>query len=219
MPNKPKVLITTVPFADKNRLPLELLEKAGIAYQLNPYDKKLTEDQLAELVGDFDALIAGTEVISAKVMSRASQLKFISRVGIGLDGVDLLAAREKAIKVSYTPDAPAPAVADLTLAMMLSLLRSTHFSNAQMHQGKWQRIFGRRLGEVTVGIIGVGRIGTGVLQRMKGFGMRQVLVHDLKPNHALDKDFDIAWVSKEQVYREADVISLHVPLTHLTREI
>ncbi len=212
-----KVLITTVPFGENNRLPLDLLEKAKIQYQINPYGKKLTEDQLSELIRDIDVLVAGTEPITDKVMAQAQKLKFISRVGIGLDSIDLIAARERGIKVSYTPDAPAPAVAELALCMMLSLLRSVHVSNQQMRQGNWKRIFGRRLAGTTVGIIGVGRIGTHLLRLMRGFGKIRVLVNDILPNRELDREFEIEWVTKEKIYREADVISLHLPLTPLTR--
>ena len=217
-----RALITTVPFGDKNRLPLELLENAGIEYLINPHNKKLTEDQLADLVADFDVIIAGTEAITDKVMARANKLKLISRVGIGLDSVDLKAAKRRGIKVSYTPDAPAPAVAELTLGIMLTLLRSVHVSNALMHQGTWQRIFGRRLAEVAVGIIGVGRIGARVLRRMKGFGTPRILVNDIMPNRELNrelKEFKLEWVTKEQIYKEADIISLHVPLTQLTKNM
>ncbi len=214
-----KVLITTVPFGDKNRLPLELLENAGIEYLINPHNMKLTEDQLAELVADFDVIIAGTEHITDKVMARASNLKLISRVGIGLDNVDLMAAKRRGIRVSYTPDAPAPAVAELTLAMMITLLRSVHVSNTQMHQGKWQRIVGRRLAEITLGIIGVGRIGARVLRRVMAFGTPQLLVNDIMPNYELNREFKLEWVTKEQIYREADIISVHVPLTHLTKNM
>lgn len=214
-----KALITTVPFGDKNRLPLELLENAGIEYLINPLNKKLTEDQLADMVGDFDVIIAGTELITDKVMARAPKLKLISRVGVGLDGVDLMAAKKRGIKVAYTPDAPAPAVAELTLGMMLMLLRSVHVSNAQMHEGKWQRIFGRRLAEVTVGIIGVGRIGTRVLRRTKAFGTPRILVNDTMPDYELNREFKLDWVTKEQIYKEADIISLHLPLTHLTKNM
>ena len=105
-----KALITTVPFGDNNRLPLELLERSNIEYLINPLNKKLTEDELAEMVTDFDVIIAGTEQISERVMNNATKLKHISRVGIGLDSVDLLAARKEGIRVSYTPDAPTSAV-------------------------------------------------------------------------------------------------------------
>ena len=88
------------------------------------FNKKITGDQLTDIISDFDVIIAGTEPITEKVMNRATNLKLISRVGIGLDSVDLLAAQERDIKVSYTPDAPSVAVSELTLGFMLTLLRS-----------------------------------------------------------------------------------------------
>lgn len=214
-----KVLITTVPFGDKNRLPIEQLEAAGIEYLINPIGRKLKEAELAEMVTDFDVLIAGTEPITDMVMSRASRLKLISRVGIGLDSVDLLAAERRGIRVSYTPDAPAPAVAELTIGLMLSLLRSVHTANTQMHRGEWHRYFGRRLSEVTIGIIGAGRIGGGVLRRLAGFGTSRVLVNDICPNLQVAPELKIEWVGKEEIYREADLISLHLPLTAQTKNM
>ena len=112
-----KVLITTVPFGDINHLPIDLLENAGIDYRINPFNKKITEDQLSDIISDFDAIIAGTEPITEKVMKRATNLKLISRVGIGLDSVDLRVAQKQGIKVSYTPDAPNPAVSEITLVL------------------------------------------------------------------------------------------------------
>ena len=215
----PKVLITTVPFGDRDRLPLELLENSGIEYLINPFNKKITEDQLTDIITDFDVIIAGTEPITEKVLNRATNLKLISRVGIGLDSVDLLAAQKRGIKVSYTPDAPSLAVAELTLGLMLTLLRSVHVSNSQMHQGQWNRFFGKRLEEVTVGIIGVGRIGTGVLKRLKGFGTKKILVNDIETNRELDSKYKLEWTSKEKIYKEADIISLHTPLTKLTKNM
>lgn len=215
----PKALITTVPFADKNPLPIQLLESAGIGYLVNPIGRKLKEDELAEMVGDFDVLIAGTEPITEEVMSRAPKLKLISRVGIGLDSVDLLAAERRGIQVSYTPDAPAPAVAELTVGMMLTLLRHVHLANAQMHRGEWHRYFGRRLSEVTIGIIGVGRIGSRVLQHLEGFGSPRVLANDLQPCVLDSQGAKVEWTDKETIYRDADLISLHLPLTAVTKNM
>ena len=149
-----RVLITTVPFAKTNRLPIELLDAAGIEYVINPLDKKLTAEELEAMIGEFDAVIAGTELISKSVLENAPRLQIISRVGVGLDGVDLNAARNRDIVVTYTPDAPAPAVAELAIGNIISLLRGTHQSNLMMHQKKWERVFGRRIPEVTIGIIG-----------------------------------------------------------------
>jgi D-3-phosphoglycerate dehydrogenase / 2-oxoglutarate reductase len=215
----PKALITTVPFADKNRLPIELLEGAGIEYLINPIGRRLKEEELAEMVSDFDVLIAGTEPITDRVMQSGSKLKLISRVGIGLDSVDLLAAERRGIQVSYTPDAPAPAVAELAMALMLSLLRGVHVANLQMHRGVWQRHFGRRIAEITVGIIGAGRIGARVLRRIPAFGTPRVLVNDINPDSKLVPELKLEWVGKEEIYRHADLISLHLPLTPLTKNM
>lgn len=215
----PKALITTVPFGDKNRLPLELLEAAGIEYLVNPIGRKLKEDELADMISDFDVLIAGTEPITDKVMGRASRLKLISRVGIGLDSVDLLAAERRGVHVSYTPDAPAPAVAELTVGFMLTLLRHVHVANAQLHRGEWHRHFGRRIPEVTIGIIGVGRIGRRVLTRLSSFGTPRILANDVHPDTRLVPELKLEWVGKDEIYRQADVISLHVPLTAHTKNM
>lgn len=212
----PRVLITTVPFAGKSRLPLQRLEAAHVDYVINPLGRKLKEDELAEMVSEFDVLIAGTEPITEKVLSRASRLKLISRVGIGLDSVDLLAAERYGIHVSYTPEAPAPAVAELTIGLMLSLLRSVHVANAQLHRGEWVRHLGRRIPEVTIGIIGMGRIGRRVVTRLTGFGTPHLLVNDLKPDLTLCPELNLEWVDKEEIYRKADVITLHIPRTPLT---
>jgi D-3-phosphoglycerate dehydrogenase len=152
-------------------------------------------------------------------MDAGRRLKLISRVGIGLDGVDLLAAEQRSIQVSYTPDAPAPAVTELTLGLMLSLLRSIHVANAQLHAGHWHRHFGRRIAEVTIGIIGTGRIGTRVLRRISAFGTPRVLANDIVPNPKLVPELKLEWVDKEEIYRNADVISLHVPMTAQTKNM
>ena len=215
-----KVLITTVPFSDKNNLPIDLLVKAGIEFHINPIGRKLKENELADIISEFDILIAGTEAITAKVIERATRLRLISRVGIGLDGVDLLAAKQRNILVSYTPEAPAPAVAELTLGLMLSLLRSIHISNSNMHNGIWNRYFGRRLSDVTIGIIGAGRIGGRVLKSLIQLGQTNILVNDINKNLILDNaDSKLKIVDKEVIYRKSDLISLHLPLTSLTRDM
>ncbi|WP_026375611.1 phosphoglycerate dehydrogenase [Aestuariibacter salexigens] len=214
-----KALITTIPFAEKDGFPLELLKGAGIAYQINPLGRKITEQELADMISDFDILIAGTEPITANVMDNAKNLKLISRVGIGLDNVDLHEARRRRIKVAYTPDAPAPAVAELTIGLLISLLRHVPLSNHQIHSGEWTRHFGKRIADSTIGIIGLGRIGTRVLRRLKCFGTPRILVNDIKPDPELTRLHKIEWVAKETLYKESDLITLHVPLTPLTHNM
>jgi D-3-phosphoglycerate dehydrogenase len=213
------VLITTVPFGAHNRLPIDLLESVGADFEINPLGRRLKEEELAEMAASTEILIAGTEPITARVMDAAPNLRLISRVGIGLDSVDLIAARERGIAVSYTPEAPAPAVAELTFGLMLSLLRNTHVANLMMHKGEWHRHMGRRIPEVTIGIIGTGRIGSRVLRRLVPFGTPRILVNDLDPQPNLVPELRLEWVGKETIYQEADVISLHLPMTKQTRNM
>tara|TARA_B110000008_G_scaffold276620_1_gene316240 strand:+ start:2035 stop:3009 length:975 start_codon:yes stop_codon:yes gene_type:complete len=215
----PKVLITTVPFADKNSLPIELLDGVGVEWLINPLGRKLNEDELADMIEDVDVLIAGTELISEKVLNRAKQLKLISRVGIGLDSVDLIKARELGIAVSYTPDAPAPAVTELTIGLILSLLRNIHVANSELHKQDWHRHFGRRIPETTIGIIGAGRIGGRVVRRLAAFGSPRILINDINPVSDVTEKLKLEWVDKDTIYREADVISLHVPMTKKTHNM
>lgn len=214
-----RVLVTTVPFGVHNSFPFELLESTGVNFEINPLGRRLKELELAEMAAETEILIAGTEPITAAVMDAAPNLRFVSRVGVGLDNVDLLAARERGIIVAYTPEAPAPAVAELTFGLMLSLLRHTHVANLKMHRGVWDRHMGRRLSEVTIGIIGTGRIGSRVLRRIPVFGTPRTLVNDLDPRHNLVPELKLEWVSKETIYREADVISLHIPMTKNTHNM
>lgn len=213
-----KVLITTVPFAEKDRQPLKMLEDSKIKYLINPLNRKLTESELIEMLSDYDALIAGTEKISQTVINSAPKLKHISRVGIGLDNVDLLAAKEKGIKVSYTPDVPAPAIAELTIAMMLSLLRSTHVSNDNMHKGKWLKVMGRRLAKVKIGLIGIGRVSTLIIKYLQAFESPTIFANDISEK-AKNSSLPVNWVTKDKIFKEADVISLHLPLTKLTKNL
>ncbi len=214
-----KVLITTVPFGKKDRFPLELLENSSIEYIVNPLDRKLTTADLIKLIPDIDGIIAGTEIINEDVLKYANKLKIISRVGIGLDGVDLNYCLNNNINVSYTPEAPGPAVAEMTIGLIISLLRYLHVSNSQMHLGKWNRIFGKRISEISIGIIGVGRIGSRVLRRLKVFGTPKILLNDIMPDHSIDGVMKVEWTTKKEIYKKADLISLHTPLTRQTKNM
>ena len=213
------ILVSTVPFASHDRLPLELLRSIGAQVTINPIGKRLQEEELAELIPATEILIAGTEPITRKVMEAAPSLRLIARVGVGLDNVDLLAARDRGIEVTYTPEAPAPAVAELTIGLMVSLLRNTHTANTLLHDGQWHRFMGRRIGESTIGVIGVGRIGSRVIHLLSSFGVRRFITNDVEPRGDSLQGIDVEWVGQGQVFREADIVTLHVPLTLDTRNM
>jgi D-3-phosphoglycerate dehydrogenase len=209
-----------VPFGEVDPRPLELLDAAEIAYAINPLRRRLKEQELAEMIGDYTAVIAGTEPISDLVMVAGSRLRLIARVGIGLDNVDLAAARSRGIAVTYTPDAPSPAVAELTLGLMINLLRGVGVADRDVRRGAWQRIMGRRLSECVVGVIGCGRVGKRVIRHLRGaFPEVRILVNDIAPDIDSPDLTSVEWTTKEGVYEHADVITLHLPLTSATHQL
>ena len=212
------MLITTVPFGEVDRRPLALLEAEGVDYAMNQLGRRLRSEELGDLIEDVDVLIAGTEPITASVLKRGKRLRLICRVGIGLDSVDLLEARRRGVLVSYTPDAPAPAVAEMTAGLILSLLRSLPRADRGLRDGVWHRFLGRRLAELTVGVIGVGRVGKRLIRHLQGFGPK-ILANDLLPDPGFGAAFNVRWVDKETIYKEADVITLHLPLTSVTQNL
>lgn len=214
-----RVLITTVPFGVQ-RLPLDLLEADGIEYVINPIGRRLEEDELAGMIGDFGVMIAGTEPITERVMAAAPHLRLISRVGIGLDSVDLSAARARGITVSYTPEAPSPAVAELAVGLMLALLRDIPGADRLMRNGVWRRAMGRRLSSMTVGVVGVGRIGRRVIRHLAGgFPGVRILANDLVTDPGFGARYAVEWRDKDDLYRESDIVTLHLPLTPETRQL
>ena len=214
-----KVFISTFPFGERNDAPIKLLKAAGIPYEINPLNRKLTENELMKYIGNSTALIAGTEIISHDVIKNAKCLKLISRVGIGLDGVDLVSARKRNIKISYTPDAPAPAVAELTIAFIFNLLRSVHLANNMMHKGIWKRYFGKRISEVSFGVIGYGRIGNLVVNKLVALGAKHIYVNDINLAAINPAPEIIKFVDKEVIFLKSDIVTLHVPLNNQTKDM
>jgi D-3-phosphoglycerate dehydrogenase / 2-oxoglutarate reductase len=214
-----RVLITTSPFGEQDPTALRLLDEAGIMYRLNPFGRRPREQELAELIGPYEVLIAGTEPITERVLDRAPNLRLIAHTGIGLDNIPLAAARARGIAVTYTPSAPSPAVAEFTIGQMLALLRGTVNADRGMRQGVWNRWVGRRLSGLTIGVIGVGRVGRLVIRHLRGFQPARILGNDLITDDSFAKQIGCIWTDKETIFREADIITLHVPLTRQTRHM
>src|SRR5215471_6283332 len=213
-----RILITTSPFGDADPTALRILDKEGIAYTLNPYGRRLRAEEVAELIGPYEVMIAGTEPITEAALNGAPNLRLIAHTGIGLDNIPLAAVRARGIAVTYTPSAPSPAVAELTIGQILALLRKTPDADRGMREGIWDRRIGRRLGQLTVGVIGVGRVGRLVIQRLQGWSPR-ILANDLIVDHEFASETGCIWTEAETIFREADIITLHVPLTRKTQHM
>lgn len=170
----------------------------GCEVVLNPYGRKLTEDETIAHLHGCDGLLAGLEPLSERVFSACPDLRAVARIGIGMENVDLAAAKRYNIKVSNTPDAPTDAVAEMTLAALLSIGRQIIPANADMHTGIWKKRMGFSLMGCSALIVGYGRIGKRFASLLEPFKVN-LLVYDLaQPG----KSF-------EELLPDADVISLH----------
>lgn len=205
----PRVLITTSSFDLEQNRALQQLQLTGIQITANPYGKRLTESEVAGLLdSDVVGMVAGVEPLTRPVMAKATGLKVISRCGIGLDNVDLEAAGELGIRVLNTPDAPTNAVAELTLALMLAVLRRVAQADRAMRQGEWKPQMGNLLSARTVGIVGYGRVGRQVAHLVHAFGAR-ILAHDTQ---AVEMPDHVERADLASLLKRSDIVTLHVPL-------
>lgn len=215
------VFIATSSFGQFNPEPLESLRAGGLQVKMNPLGRPLTEREIVQLAGDCVGIIAGTEPYTRDNLKSLSRLKVISRCGVGLDGIDLDETARMGIAVTYTPEAPTQAVAELTLGLILGLVRHIGSSNVQIRKGTWKKQMGRLLEELCIGVIGLGRIGRRVGDLLRRLDVR-VIGYDIQPDHSWARKNRVGIVGKEEVLRESDVLCLHLPyskeLHHLIGE-
>lgn len=207
---KNKVLTSPSSMGQCGSEPFDLLRENGYEVINNPYGRKLTEDEVIELAKDCVGIVAGVEPLTPRVMDALPNLKCISRVGVGMDNVDLEYAKQKGIIVVNTPDGPTRGVAELTLAMTLSLLRRIPQADAALHQRKWKKQIGNLFLDKKVGIIGLGRIGKSVAELFRGL-KNPVIGYDPFANEAWAKENGVELASFEEVLKQADILTLHVP--------
>ena len=184
---------------------MERLIDAGFTVTDNPYERRLTEQELTELLDDgYTGIIAGLEPLGRNVLE-TSELKVISRCGSGISNVDRKAADELGIRVFSTPDGPTTAVAELTLGALLGLLRSIPQADRHLHERDWLKIMGRQLSGATAVVVGYGRIGREVGRLLAAFGAEVVAVDPL-----LSESVDDARVlDLEEALPIADIVTLH----------
>ena len=182
---------------------------------------KLTPEELKKIIKDYDALLvrSGTKV-TKDVIEKADRMKIIGRAGVGLDNVDVGAASKKGIIVVNTPGGNTISTAEHTFSMMLALSRNIPQADLSMKKGEWERkkFMGVELYGKTLGIVGLGRIGTEVAKRALSFEMR-VLAFDPYLSFEKAKDLRIEPVDLKTLLEEADYITVHTPLTEDTKHI
>jgi D-3-phosphoglycerate dehydrogenase len=203
-----RVLISTSTFGVADPAPLKRLEQEGCEISLNPHGRVLTEDEVAQLLTDVDGLIAGTEPLSERVLTQSPRLRVISRVGVGIERIDLAAAERLGVQVFVTPDSLTDAVAELTLCAMLTLLRGVSEMNASLHAGRWEKHMGQLLRGKTVGIVGLGRIGRAVALLLEPFGVR-CIARDEEPEYEWAAAHGVEFMTLDELLRQADIVTVH----------
>lgn len=216
---KYRVLATPRSFAKSDPAPIRLLEENGCEVIRLPAGGHSLEEELSSALPEADAVIAGLEAYDEKLLSRGKKLRLISRYGVGYDKIDLRAAKERGILVTNTPGANSDSVADFTFALMLSAARNVSGMDAAIRAGRSEKpTSGLEVWGKTIGVIGTGRIGKGVIQRASGFQMK-ILANDAYPDQEFLGRFGGRYVDCDTIFREADYITLHAPLTEQTRNL
>ncbi len=209
-----KVLVTD-PLAPEA---VETLRKSG--HEVDA--RKATPEELLKIIKDYDALLVRSETkVTKAVIESGSRLKVVGRAGVGVDNIDVEAARAKGVAVVNAPLAATNAVAELTLAHMLALARNLHKADATMKAGQWEKkgLRGVELQGRTLGLIGVGRIGGRVAELARAFGMRVAFYDPYVPR---EREASVGGSKVDRVddlVASADFVSIHVPLTPETRNL
>ncbi len=204
-----KVLITPSSFGMCGEEPLELLKKNNISVVLNPYHRKMKPEEVIELGKDCNGLIAGVELLNKDVLSSLPLLTCISRVGVGIDNIDIDYAHKHGIEIRNTPDGPTLAVAELTIGLIFDVLRMITYRDRMIRQGAWNKDMGFLLKGKTVGIIGLGRIGRKVAEMTQMLGAI-VIGTDIYPNHAWCRQKNITLLPLHDLLTHSDIVCLHL---------
>jgi phosphoglycerate dehydrogenase-like enzyme len=210
------IAITAVTMRDDENEVARTLKEQGYRLAIHPRLTPPTAEEQRALLAEAVGLIAGSEPISREALQAAPRLRVVSRNGIGFDAVDLDAASELGIVVTYVPDAMVDAVADLTLGLLLASARRIVEYDAAMKRGEWRRVMGADVSGRTLGLVGAGRIGMAVARRAKAFRMRLV-AHDPYPNPLFVEELGGDYMPLEELLEVSDFVSLHLPASEATR--
>lgn len=207
-----RILVTPRSITRDGHPALQRLKTAGYELVFSTPGQQPTEEELQRLLPDCVGYLCGVEKVSAGVLSAAGQLRVISRNGTGVDNIDLDAASQRRIRICRAEGANARGVAELTLSLMLALVRGVAFSDRRMKEGAWERRGGFELEGRTLGLVGCGRVGRLVAQFALAFDM-QVLAYDPLANPSVRPPGRFEFVPLDALWAKADIVSFHCPPT------
>ncbi len=202
-----------LPFVDRFR---PILKHYGIELLFPDHvEERLKEEDILKFAGQFDGVICGDDPYTAKAIEAcAPRLKVISKWGTGIDSIDKKACKQFGVMIGNTPNAFTNPVADTVLGYMLAFVRRQPWMDLSMKRGIWDKIPGRTLGECTLGVIGVGRIGKAVLRRASAFGMTLLGNDIVEVDPHFVNDLRVEMTCLEDLLKQSDFVSLNTDLNH-----
>jgi phosphoglycerate dehydrogenase-like enzyme len=212
-----KVLITARSVSG-SRAALDLLHAAGVETAIESTPLPWDEAWLVDRTRDVDGIVFAMEPVSRRLIDAATRLKVIARPGVGFDTVDVAAATRRGIAVTIAAGANDQSVADFTFGLLLMGARGIDIGARSVRAHGWERPAGTEVWGKTLAIVGLGRIGRGVAQRARGFGMR-ILAVTRQPDPAVAAEHGLTYASLDEALAQADVVSLHAPLTPATENL
>lgn len=213
---KSRILVTPTSYAKNDPTLRSKLEAEVSEVVYNTTGHPLSSSELMEMITGCNGYIAGLDDIDRNVIEAAHQLKVISRYGVGVDKVDLDAAKENGIVVTNTPGANSVSVAELTIGLIISLARMIPAASEATKTGEWPRMSGLTLAGKVIGLLGFGAIGKNVARRLQGFDC-MVIAYDPAYDSATGEDLGVQFRLRDEIISEADFLSLHIPLTSDTQ--
>jgi D-3-phosphoglycerate dehydrogenase / 2-oxoglutarate reductase len=191
----------------------------GLDVTMPEVTQQLTEAELMATIGDFDGMIAGDDHLTERVLSYATRMRVISKWGIGLDGIDLDAARERGIEITNTPGVFGGEVADVALGYVVMLARQLRRLDASVRAGGWFKHEGRSLSAMTLGVVGFGDIGRSIARRAQGFDMAISAYDPLVSSRDVAASMGVRAIALDDLFSSSDVLVLSLPLTPDTQHL
>ena len=214
---KPLIKVTSPSFS-KNPLLAKELKCLPIRVILNTSGKRYKGQSLVNYLADADGAIIGLESVDAGLLDKCTRLKIISKYGVGIDNIDLDACRDRGVAIGWTPGVNKRSVSEMVMGQMISLSRNIFTHSALLRSGEWQKNGGRLFSEKTVGIIGMGHIGQDLVKLLQPFGCK-LLGNDIQDRSIFASKHNVKLVSKEEIFYKSDIVTIHVPLTPVTRQL
>ncbi|PWS28176.1 hydroxyacid dehydrogenase [Pedobacter yonginense] len=212
-----KVVVSAVAFS-KNQELVNALKSYFPDAVVNTEGKRFTRDELVQYYEGADAIITGLETINEDLLSDLPKLKIIAKYGVGLDNIDLEACANRNVKIGWVGGVNKESVAEITIGFMLMLSRNLYLTSNQLKTLHWNKSGGFSLNGRCIGIIGVGHIGKELIRLLKPFNAN-VIVNDIVDVSDFAKANDVQMVDKETLFKMADIVTVHTPLTAETKNM